>query len=354
MSFDLTSIVRKNILDLESYSSARDEFSGEADIYLDANENSIGSPLPVKYNRYPDPLQRLVKQQIVSKWNIDEGNIFVGNGSDEAIDLLIRIFCRPGIDNVITCSPTYGMYKVSASINDIQVIDVSLTDKFDLDTNKILDSVNNKTKIIFICSPNNPTGNLMSRESIIKLATLFSGVVVIDEAYIQFSKARSFTEDISELKNIVVLQTFSKAWGLAGLRLGLAFANETIISLLNKVKPPYNVNVVSQQLLIDAFNNYDNVIENINTILEERTYLQKCLNDLDHVIEIYPSETNFLLVKVTDAKRLYNYLLNKKIVVRDRSNVRLCDECLRITVGTNRENTELIDAIKEYETSIVY
>jgi histidinol-phosphate aminotransferase len=352
--FNLESLVRENIKRLKPYSSARKEFSGAAEIFLDANENSFGSPLEESYNRYPDPLAIEIKKRIAEINDVDPSKIFVGNGSDEAIDLLFRIFCRPQIDSIVICPPTYGMYEVSAEINDVEIRRANLTSDFELDLEAIQKAVDDNTKLIFICSPNNPTGNLMRRETILKLAETFDGIVVVDEAYIHFSDEESLVTETENTSNLVVLQTFSKAWGLAGLRVGLAFANEEIIKLFNKVKPPYNVSQAAQELILKGLDNVTQVHDTVAEIVRERSNLIDTLDKFSFVKKIYPSDANFVLVKTDDANATYEFLLKEKIVVRNRNIVELCAGCLRITVGTPDENAALLAALKDYEKSIVY
>ena len=334
MSFNLENTVRENIKKLTPYSSARKEFSGAAQIFLDANENSFGSPLKQNYNRYPDPLQSKIKEKIAENNNVKPTEIFIGNGSDEAIDLLFRIFCEPKRDNVIICPPTYGMYEVSAEINDVEVEKANLTKDFQLDFDEIELAFDALTKMIFICSPNNPTGNSFERKKMLELIRHFDGIVVIDEAYIHFSSEKSFISEINNFQNLVVLQTFSKAWGLAGLRVGLAFANEEIIRLFNKVKPPYNVSEIAQNAILEALENHNQVEETVKEIISERAKLIENLSEFDFVEEIFPTDANFVLIKTKDANGIYKFLLDEKIVVRNRNNVEMCFGCLRITVGT--------------------
>lgn len=347
--FDINNILRQNIKTLKPYSSARDEFQGEASVYLDANENSYGSPLEQSYNRYPDPLQFEVKKRLSEIKGVPPKHIFLGNGSDEAIDILFRSFCNPGVDNVILVPPTYGMYEVSANINDIAIKRVPLTEDFQLNLEGIAEAIDDKTKLIFICSPNNPTGNSINREDIETVLANFDGIVVIDEAYINFSRQKTFIQELTEYANLVILQTLSKAWGLAGLRVGMAFASEEIIEVMNKVKPPYNINEASQQLALKALQNIDLINLWIRETLAERDKLVLELKDFDFVLDIYPSDANFILVKTTDPKGIYNYLVSKGIIVRDRSKVELCEGCLRITIGTPEENKTLIQTLKEYK-----
>ncbi len=350
MAFKLENLVRENIKRLTPYSSARKEFSGAAQVYLDANENSFGSPLSVDYNRYPDPLQTEIKAKIAEINNVEPSEIFVGSGSDEAIDLLFRIFCEPKKDNALICPPTYGMYQVSAEINDVAVIKVCLTEDFRLDSMAIENVIGENTKLLFVCSPNNPTGNSFPRAEILRLAEIFDGIVVVDEAYIHFSRGESLLDEINNFKNLVVLQTFSKAWGLAGLRVGLAFASAEIIEFFNRVKPPYNISEIAQQAIIEALNNQETVETNIAAIVSERERLIKNLAEISLVEKIYPTDANFVLVKTSDAETIYRYLLDEKIVVRNRSNVELCAGCLRITIGTPAENAKLLEALRKLIT----
>lgn len=340
---DVSTLVRKNILTMKPYSSARDEFQGEADIFLDANEN----PYPSPYNRYPDPLQRTVKEKLAKIKGVNPENIFLGNGSDEAIDLLIRAFCEPNHDSIMITEPTYGMYSVCAEVNAVNVQSVLLTPDFDVDLDAFPNAFDASTKILFLCSPNNPTGNLLSREKIHDILKRFYGIVVIDEAYIDFAGPRSFVEELEKYPHLVVLQTFSKAWGLAGLRLGVAYASEQVIKILNKIKYPYNVNIRTQELALDALENIYKKDIWVDEILSQRELLTKALRTLKVVDRVFPSDSNFLLVRVKDAPFTYNYLTEKGIIVRDRSRVSLCYNCIRITVGTPEENERLIQALKE-------
>ncbi|RCH56151.1 histidinol-phosphate transaminase [Mucilaginibacter hurinus] len=347
--FDINNIIRNNIKNLVPYSSARDEFKGEASVFLDANENSFGSPLDTAYNRYPDPLQYKVKKRLSEIKGVPPRNIFLGNGSDEAIDILFRSFCNPGVDNVILVPPTYGMYEVSANINDIETRKVLLTEDYQLNLEAIAAAIDEHTKLIFICSPNNPTGNSMHREDVETLLANFSGLVIVDEAYINYSRQKSFIQELTEYANLVVLQTLSKAWGLAALRVGMAFASEEIIEVMNKVKPPYNVNEASQQLALQALNNVDTVNNWIRETLSERDKLVLQLKEFDFVVDIYPSDANFILVKTTGARDIYNFLVQHGIIVRDRSKVELCEGSLRITIGTPPENEQLINHLRNYK-----
>lgn len=347
MSFDLEKIVRENIKHLTPYSSARQEFSGAAQIYLDANENSFGSPLGADYHRYPDPLQTEIKRVISLRQNIEADQIFLGNGSDEAIDLLFRIFCEPRTDNVLICPPTYGMYEVSAAINAVETKRAALTKDFRLDFQAIENAIDAHTKLLFICSPNNPTGNSFSRGEILKLTETFGGLVVVDEAYIHFSRQKSLIDEIKNFKNLVVLQTFSKAWGLAGVRVGLAFANRETIALFNRVKPPYNISQPAQETILRALQNGAAVERTTAKIVSEREKLIVKLSEISCVEKTFPTDANFVLVKTMDAKKIYRFLLDEKIVVRDRSRVELCADCLRITVGTPEENERLVKVLKK-------
>jgi histidinol-phosphate aminotransferase len=349
MKIDLNSLIRPNIRTLTPYSSARDEFKGEASIFLDANENSFGSPLTKWYNRYPDPLQLKVKHKLSEIKGIPVPQMFLGNGSDECIDILIRAFCEPAIDNMIICPPTYGMYEVSANINNVEVKKVPLTPSYQLDLERLDEAIDGSTKMIFLCSPNNPTGNSLNREDVEALLNNYYGIVVIDEAYINFSRYRSFTQELNEYPNLVVMQTLSKAWGLAALRLGMAFASEEIVNVMNKIKPPYNINQASQELVLQALNRVEEVNEMIREIVKERKFLETELPKLNIVKNVHPSDGNFLLVQVTSPVEIYHYLLGKGIVVRDRSRVELCEGCLRITVGTPSENKTLLMALDEFQ-----
>jgi histidinol-phosphate aminotransferase len=347
-AFNLEDIIRKNIKELIPYSSARSEFEGDGQIFLDANENSLGSPLNENFHRYPDPLQKELKEKISGLKNLPTQNIFVGNGSDEAIDLLIRAFCTPSLDNILIFPPTYGMYEVCAAVNDVSVKKVVLAPGFQLNLDGALKAIDSNTRLIFICSPNNPTGNLIGSEDIESLLQNFNGIVVIDEAYIDFADTASWLKKINTYPNLVVLQTLSKAWGLAALRIGLAFASQEIISILNKIKSPYNVSGITQALALKALVSKKNSEEKISIIIAEKKRLERTLPRFDFVEEVFPSDANFLLVKVNDATRIYNYLLTKNIVVRNRSNQPLCENCLRITIGTPLENEQLIEALQNY------
>lgn len=348
MAFDVNAFLRPNIRSLVPYSSARDEFKGEAQVFLDANENSLGSPLTRWYNRYPDPHQWKVKEALSKIKGIPPQHIFLGNGSDECIDILYRAFCNPGKDNVIINPPTYGMYEVSANINDVEVRRATLLDDFQLDLVHLENLIDEYTKIIWICSPNNPTANSINRQDVEIVLNNFPGLVVVDEAYINFSRHRSFIQELADYPNLIVLQTMSKAWGLAGLRLGMAFASEAIIDVYNKVKPPYNISQASQELALKALEETGQVNDMIRSLVAMREQLAPALAQLPVVRKVYPSDANFLLVKVTDARAIYDYLLRDGIVVRDRSKVVLCEDCLRVTVGTEKENGDLIEALRQY------
>ena len=349
MKFELDKLIRPNIKNLTPYSSARHEFTGKASVFLDANENASGSPLQEKFNRYPDPLQWQLKFQLAKIKGVPAENIFVGNGSDEVIDLAYRIFCNPGKDNVIICPPTYGMYEVSGNINDVEIKKVNLTEDFQLDVEGILDAVDNNSKLLFICSPNNPTGNDMDREAVEILLNNFPGIVIIDEAYINYSKQKTFIQELTEYPNLIVMQTLSKAWGLAALRLGLCYASLDIIDLFNKVKPPYNINDASQQLGVQALQNTNQVNEWIKEVVVQKEILMQELKQLSFVEKIFPSDANFILVKVKDANNLYNHLSGHEVIVRNRSKDVLCANCLRITIGTGEENEILINLLRSYE-----
>jgi histidinol-phosphate aminotransferase len=346
--FDINSLLRPHLRSLTPYSSARDEFSGTAQVFLDANENSFGSATAEDFNRYPDPHQRRVKRMLARLKEVPADQIFLGNGSDEPIDLLIRAFCQPGEDHILILPPTYGMYSVSANINAVGIREVLLRPDFSLDAEAVLTRTDKHSKILFICSPNNPTGNLMDKGAVEKLLREFPGLVVVDEAYIDYCKEDSWTCRLEEFPNLVVLQTFSKAWGLAALRLGMAFASREIVDILDKIKPPYNISLPTQQYALRAITNRDKMKRQLALTLFERRQLEQKLPAQAVVEKLYPSEANFLLVKVQEARPLYDYLLEKGIVVRDRSRVQLCDGCLRITVGTPDENEQLLEALAAY------
>jgi histidinol-phosphate aminotransferase len=341
----LKDLVRPNILALEPYSCARNEFTGEARVYVDANENPYNSDV----NRYPDPLQIAVKRKIAALKGVRETQIFLGNGSDEAIDLPFRIFCRPGIDNVVAPAPTYGMYQVCADINDIEYRSVPMKPDFQLDLEGMKARIDDNTKLVFLCSPNNPTGNALRWEDIQWFLDNFRGITIVDEAYIDFSSQPSLLRELDRYPRMMVLQTFSKAWGQAAIRLGMAFAGEEIIRLMNNVKYPYNVNILTQKQALRVLDNIADKDKAVKEILQQRDMLRDRLNTLECVDRIYPSDANFLLVKVYDADNTYKYLLKRGIIVRNRNRVTLCKGCLRITVGTPSENEEIISALKEYK-----
>lgn len=347
IQFDLTRLVRPHLLNLVPYSSARDEYTGKEGVFLDANENALGSADEMGHNRYPDPYQQEIKQKLGMIKNVSSDRIFLGNGSDEPIDLLIRLTCVPGKDAVMIHVPTYGMYEVSANINDVNIIKIQLTEDFQLRPDAMLEAVTPETRIIWVCSPNNPTGNLMSRADIEKLLRSFSGLVVVDEAYIDFAEEDSWIGQLDRFPNLVVLQTFSKAWGLAGLRAGVCYASPELVQLLNKIKPPYNMSAPAQAHLHQALGNVKLKEAMVEEILKEKARLQNMLEDLSLVKKIYPSDANFLLVKFDNGPAVMKHLLEDKVIVRDRSRVVLTDNCLRITVGTETENNQLITSLRK-------
>ena len=339
----LKDLVRPNIWQLAPYSSARNEYSGhEAHVFLDANENPYNAP----YNRYPDPLQTEVKARLSTIKRVPAECIFLGNGSDEAIDLVYRVFCRPEIDNVVAIEPTYGIYKVCADINDVEYRPVLLDEHYQMDADKLLAACDDNTKAIWLCSPNNPTGNNLSVEEIEKVLRGFGGIVVVDEAYSDFSTVPVFRKRLAEFPNIIVLNTMSKAWGCAAIRLGMAFASKEIIQLFNKVKYPYNVNLLTQRQALEELNNTEAVTKWVSLILSERKHMIQAFRELPSCIEVYPTDANFFLAKMTDAQGIYNYLVEKGIIVRNRTRVTLCKDCLRVTIGTKTENAELMSALR--------
>ena len=341
--FDINKIVRKNILELEKYSSARDEFSGKEGVFLDANENPFG-----RLNRYPDPYQVELKSKLEKLKGIKSSSIFIGNGSDEIIDIAFRIFCNPGKDKALTFTPTYGMYTVSAAINQVELMQVPLNNEFQIDLKQVEAFLEDENlKLIFICSPNNPTGNIINKNDIISILKKFKGIVIIDEAYIDFSESESFTLLLNKYDNLIVSQTFSKAWGLAAARIGIAYACDKIISLFNKVKPPYNVSQLNQLSVIEAIENKDSFDKNVNTLLKEREDLKNEIEKLAFVRKVYPSDTNFLLIEVKDANSIYNQLIDQKIIIRNRD--KQIKNTVRITVGSNNENKILINALKNIQ-----
>jgi len=343
MEFSLQNITRKNILALQPYSSARDEYTGEASVFLDANENPFNAP----WNRYPDPRQLALKTKLGQLKHIASENIFLGNGSDEPIDLLFRAFCEPGTDNVVAISPSYGMYRVAADTNNIAYREVFLEEDFSLKADKLLSATDAFTKLIFLCSPNNPTGNALQQEEILRIIFEFKGLVVVDEAYIDFCPEKSLLSTLKQHPNLVILQTLSKAWGLAGIRLGMAFASPEIIAILSKIKYPYNINLLTQQKALEMLELAGQKEQWVETILQQKEVLKKELVKLPLVTRLYPSDANFILVKTIAAKKIYEALVERKIIVRDRSKVALCGEALRITVGSAIENGLLIQALKE-------
>ena len=338
--FKLNSLIRPNIVKLEVYSSARNEFKGEAEVFLDANENPFG-----ELNRYPDPNQSEIKKELSKIKKVDNNQVFIGNGSDEVIDLVFRIFCEPGVDKALTFSPTYGMYDVSASINNVELIKVPLDENFEIDTNALNSHIDNENlKLIFICSPNNPTGNCFDKSSVDYILNNFKGIVIIDEAYIDFSLEESYTSKVNNYPNLIVCQTFSKAWGLAGVRVGVAYSNANIIDWFKKVKPPYNVSTLNQQAVLERLDNKVQFEIEKNLILNEKEKLIKRFEALDMVKKIYPSQANFLLIEVVNANEIYQILVAQKIITRNRNKV--VRNCLRITVGSKEENDQLINAMK--------
>ena len=339
----LQSLVRPNIWNLQPYSSARSEFQGTATVFIDDNENPWNPP----YNRYPDPLQRTLKARIAEVKGVPEASIFTGNGSDEAIDLLLRIFCEPGVDNIVAIDPSYGMYQVAADINNVACRKVLLRTDFSLDVDALLAAADAHTKLIFLCSPNNPTGNSLDRQEIVRLLHTFEGIVVVDEAYIDFASQPSFLPELENYPNLVVLQTLSKAWGGAALRLGMAFASPAIIGLFNKVKYPYNVNLPAQREALALLNKPEQMEAQRQKVLEERERLRRAFEAAPFQYKVYPSDANFLLVEVGRANEIYAALVEKGVIVRNRNSVSLCRGCLRITVGTVDENTLLLQALEE-------
>lgn len=343
---DLKELTRPNVWALKPYSSARDEYSGvEASVFLDANENPYNTP----NNRYPDPLQRELKALIAPLKGVKVENIFLGNGSDEAIDLIFRAFCRPGVDNVVAIDPTYGMYQVCADVNDVEYRKMLLDVYYQFKASSLLSAIDENTKAIFICSPNNPTGNSLCRKEIESLLKRFDGLVVVDEAYIDFSSSESLLKNLDEYPNLIVLQTFSKAWGCAAIRLGMAFASPEIIAIFNKIKYPYNVNRLTQEEAIKVLRQPEKIKEWVNTLLEERTRVMEEFVKLPCCIRVFPTDANFFLTKVYEATQIYDFLVSEGIIVRNRTNVALCKDCLRITIGTKEENDALLDALRKVE-----
>ena len=340
---ELKDLVRPNVWGLKPYSSARDEFHGKASVFLDANENPWNDP----YNRYPDPRQWTLKQRIAELKGVTPDSIFLGNGSDEAIDLLIRPFCETGEENIVVIAPSYGMYGVAADVNNVECREVSLTADFDLDAEAVLNAADGRTKAIFLCSPNNPTGNNLDREAIYTILRHFDGIVVIDEAYIDFSTSPSFVGELADFPNLIVLQTLSKAWGAAAIRLGMAFAAPELIAVLNKIKYPYNVNLLTQEKALELLGDKGRKDRQVKEILAERERLAALLSEPPFSYRVYPSDANFLLVDVGRATTMYEALVEKGVVVRNRDNVRMCHGCLRVTIGTREENDILLNALKE-------
>ena len=343
---NLEKLVRPNIQRLTPYSCARDEFKGrEAHVFLDANENPYNAP----WNRYPDPLQENLKAELSKVKGVPASHMFLGNGSDEAIDLMYRIFCEPKEDNVVAIAPTYGMYEVCAHINDVEYRPVLLDEGFQLNADKLLAACDDRTKVIWLCSPNNPTGNCLQRNEVERVIREFEGIVVVDEAYSDFNSQRPFRLDLAEHPNLVVLNTMSKAWGCAAIRLGMAFASPEIIALFNKVKYPYNVNLLTQQQAHEMLHNLPKLQQWLTTICTERSHLLPAVAELPLCRRLYPTDANFFLVEVTDANSIYHYLVDRGIIVRNRHRVVLCGNCLRITIGTPQENCELLAALRQYK-----
>ena len=344
--FNLERLTRKNIWSLAPYSSARNEYAGrEARVFLDANENPYNQP----FNRYPDPLQLELKEALSKVKGVPADCIFLGNGSDEAIDLPYRSFCNPGVDNVVAIEPTYGMYKVCADINDVEYRPVLLDEHYQITANRLLAATDDHTKIIWLCTPNNPTGNSLNREEIIKVIENFEGLVIVDEAYSDFSSQKTLRSELAKYPNLIVLNTMSKAWGCAAIRLGMAFASPEIIAIFNKVKYPYNVNQLTQQQALEALKDPYEVDNWVKVLLQERSRMMDAFELLPICLKVYPTEANFFLAKMTDATKIYNYLVDQGIIVRNRNRIQLCQNCLRITIGTKTENSELIAALRQYE-----
>lgn len=342
----LEKLTRPNIWSLAPYSSARNEYAGKtARVFLDANENPYNNPL----NRYPDPLQEELKEAISNLKGVSAENIFLGNGSDEAIDLPYRCFCQPGKDNVVAIEPTYGMYKVCADINDTEYRPVLLDEHFQFTAEKLLAACDEHTKLIWLCSPNNPTGNNLNREEMVKVIEQFEGIVIVDEAYSDFSRQKPLRHEIVKHPNLIVLNTMSKAWGCAAIRLGMAFASKEIIGLFNKVKYPYNINLLTQQKALETLKDKYEVERWVNMLLQERGRLMEAFRMLPICKEVYPSDANFFLARMTDAQRIYEYLVNEGIIVRNRTRIQLCQNCLRITIGTRSENSELVAALRQFK-----
>ncbi|BAX78603.1 histidinol-phosphate transaminase [Labilibaculum antarcticum] len=345
-SIDLNKLVRENVKKLVPYSSARDEFTGKGSVFLDANEN----PYENGVNRYPDPLQRALKVRLGDLKDVNPENMILGNGSDEVIDLLYRVFCEPNIDNVIICTPTYGMYEVAAGVNAVGIKEVQLDANFQPDVDAVLSSADDNTKMLFLCSPNNPTANLLDESKILELLDKFQGIVIVDEAYIDFAPGKTLVDKLTDYPNLVILQTLSKAWGMAGIRLGIGLASKEIIDVLNRIKPPYNVNCLTQTKAFELLEAVDDCNEQVSTIVKERDLLSTFLSGLSFVEKVYPSDANFILVRVNDAKGLYNYLLADEIIIRDRSKIITLEGCVRISVGTSEENEILKNTLTKFES----
>ena len=341
---NIQNLVRENIKNLTPYSSARDEFSADTGVFLDANENPFGD-----FNRYPDPYQKTLKTEISKIKNIETNKIFLGNGSDEVIDLLMRIFAEPKKDKILVFNPTYGLYEVSANINDVEVVSYPLNEDFQIEFKEDLEEIlkDENLKLVFVCSPNNPSGNLIARKSVLEILQKFKGIVVVDEAYEDFSKEQSWISEIDNFPKLVVMQTFSKAWGMAGLRVGMAFAQPEILELMNKVKPPYNISILNQKEVCNSLQNIEEFRENLNEILEQRNFIENELMKFNFVKKIYPSDANFLLIKVENADQLYNYLVDEKIIIRNRNKV--VENCVRITIGNQEENQKLLQSLENYQ-----
>lgn len=345
-SFNLNELIRENVKKLVPYSSARGEFSGKASVFLDANEN----PFENGVNRYPDPLQRTLKKRLGEVKGVNPENMLLGNGSDEVIDLLFRAFCEPNRDNVIICTPTYGMYEVAAAVNAVENREVPLDEDFQPDVKAILSAADSQSKMLFLCSPNNPTANLLQEGKLLQLLNSFRGIVIVDEAYIDFAPGKSLLAKLSEYPNLVILQTLSKAWAMAGIRLGIALASKEIIDILHRIKPPYNVNCLSQTKALELLQDVDSCNEKVSIILAERDRLMLFLSDLNFVEKVYPTDANFILIRVKDARKLYDYLLAGEIIIRDRSRIKKLDNCLRISIGTKKENEILSAALTKFDS----
>lgn len=344
-SFSLNNLVRENVKKLVPYSSARDEFTGKGSVFLDANEN----PNENGVNRYPDPLQKELKVRLGELKSLNPRNMILGNGSDEVIDLLFRAFCEPNIDNVIICTPTYGMYEVAAGINAVGIKEVELDSDFQPDVDAVLSASDANTKILFLCSPNNPTANLLDESKIVELLDKFQGIVIVDEAYIDFSPGKTLIGKLTDYPNLVILQTLSKAWGMAGIRLGIGLASKEIIGILNRIKPPYNVNCLTQTKALELLKVVDSCKGQVNDILIERDQLLIFLSGLSFIEKVYPTDANFILVRVNDARGLYNYLLADEIIIRDRSKIKNLDGCVRISIGTREENAVLKRSLTKFD-----